>query len=283
MVNKRWQTNGTPQVVSILSGKGGVGKSVLAFNLADQLAAQGMRVLLVDADFAAGSLHLLANTPARVGINEYLTRQLSLREAITAVSTNVSLLAASWNEQLAETRSIPATAKLVNNLRKDASQDFDLIVMDHASGRSNQAATLAHASDLNILVVVPALTSLTDAYGLYKFLAGLNQELSCGLIINRAQTEEEVTYIRTKFPELSKQFLGAQPTFLGSISEHEMVRKAIAAQSPLSVIAPESVSTREMINTANALYDMLLGRPQGGRMNPFGQINKSIATADIRG
>ena len=54
--------------MSLLSGKGGVGKSVLAFNLADQLAGLGYRVLLVDADFALGSLHVLANLNVTCGL-----------------------------------------------------------------------------------------------------------------------------------------------------------------------------------------------------------------------
>jgi flagellar biosynthesis protein FlhG len=283
MTNPRWQSSGAPKVLSVLSGKGGVGKSIIAFNLADQLAAKGNRVLLVDADFACGNLHILSNAPARSGVNEYLTAQLSLQDAITPVCSGVSLLAANWNDDLADHRDVIVTAKFVNALREDAADQFDLIIMDHASGRSKQAAALAHASDLNLMVVIPELTSLTDAYGLFKFLAELNRNFPCGLVINRTQSEEEVSYIRNRFPELARRFLGTQPLFFGAITEHESVRRSVAAQASLSFVAADAAPARELAAIANVLSDMLLGAPSGSRTNPFSQINKSSATADIRG
>lgn len=279
----RYRSQFEPRVLSILSGKGGVGKSVLAFNLAHHFSTLRIRVLLVDADFAAGNLHVLANVPSRVGANEYLTRQLSLGEAITKIDDRLSLLAASWNDRLAEDRNVVVTAQFLNDLRADASSDYDLIIVDHASGRSNQSATLAHASDLNLLVVVPELTSLTDAYALYKFLIGLNRHLPCGLVINRTQSSDEVGYIRTKFPELTQRFLGTSPIYCGFLSESTLVRKSIANQSPWSQMEPGSSSTNELDIIANRLADIVLIDNGPTRANPDITINKVTATADIRG
>ncbi len=272
-----------PRVLSILSGKGGVGKSILAFNLAYRFSTQGIRVLLVDADFANGNLHVLANVQARVGANEYLTRRLPLPEAVININDRLSLLAASWNERLAEDRNVVVTAQFINDLRTDAAGEFDLIIVDHASGRSNQSATLAHASDLNLLVVIPELTSLTDAYGLYKFLVGLNSHLPCGLVINRTQSEDEVGYIRSKFPELTQRFLKTAPIYCGFLSESSLIRKSIANQSPWLQLDFDSASSNELIDIANRLSDMLLLDGEPGRNNPFTTINKVTATADIRG
>ncbi len=94
----------SPRTISILSGKGGVGKSVVAFNLADAMARQGAKVLLVDADFGCGNLHLLANVAVEFGIGEYASRQVPLREAVTTLTGGVDLLASTWNETLGEAR-----------------------------------------------------------------------------------------------------------------------------------------------------------------------------------
>ena len=66
-------------MISILSGKGGVGKTVIAFNLAERLSTAGLRVLLVDCDFACGNSHILANVRPEYGLGNYLAGQLSLK------------------------------------------------------------------------------------------------------------------------------------------------------------------------------------------------------------
>jgi len=77
---------GGPRLVSVLSGKGGVGKSILAFNLAERLAALGLRVLAVDGDVYGGNLHILANRACAVGIGEFIDRRLSLAECRTPLA-----------------------------------------------------------------------------------------------------------------------------------------------------------------------------------------------------
>ena len=79
--------------VSILSGKGGVGKSVIAYNLAELTAQAGRRVLLIDTDRTGGNLHILANSSVEKGLAEFLSAALTLRDAVTPLSDNLDLLA----------------------------------------------------------------------------------------------------------------------------------------------------------------------------------------------
>ena len=82
------------RLVSMLSGKGGVGKSVLAFNLAERLTAAGKRVLLIDLDVDCGNLHILANQACRYGVSQLVAEELTLAEAVTPVNDKLDLLAA---------------------------------------------------------------------------------------------------------------------------------------------------------------------------------------------
>ena len=77
---------GTARLISVLSGKGGVGKTMLALNLAERICCLGYRVLLVDADFTAGNIHVLANVQCQVGVEGFVSGKLTLREAITPVN-----------------------------------------------------------------------------------------------------------------------------------------------------------------------------------------------------
>ena len=175
------------RLVSLLSGKGGVGKSVLTYNLAERLAFRGHRVLLVDLDVYCGNLHILANVSFRYGVTQVVNEDLSLKEAVTFLGDNLDLLATDgrgWPEDISSTR---AAAQLAARLRNEG-QQYDLILIDHPSGKCQSSTVMAAASDINLLVVVPELTSIADACGLYKHLLTTDGSLDCRLLINRPRS-----------------------------------------------------------------------------------------------
>jgi flagellar biosynthesis protein FlhG len=267
--------------VSLLSGKGGVGKSVLAFNLADQLAGLGYRVLLVDADFALGSLHVLANLNVSFGLNEYVAGTRSLAECVVS-ARGVDVLASTWNHELAEARSIEQTARFIEKLRGDSGV-YDFVILDHGSGRSNQAVLMAHGSDLNLLVLVPELTSLADAYGLFKQIITANENIACALLINRCLSGEEAEFIRTRMSEMTRQFLQVVIGYVGFVPEDGAIRHSVAQQQPLALAAPESPACKQAGSIANTIASFD-SRPLPASREAFlKQINKTPATADIRG
>jgi flagellar biosynthesis protein FlhG len=269
------------KVISVLSGKGGVGKSILAFNLADQLTALGFRTLLVDADFSSGSLHVLANVGADRGVNEYLTGALPLSEAVVAVR-GVDLLAATWNAGMAEERSVEQTALLCERLRAESGA-YDFVIFDHSSGRSNQAVLMAHASDLNLLVVIPELTSLADGYGLFKQIIAANRKINCGLVVNRTQSDEEADYIQSRMVGMAETFLRQPVGYLGHVSEDVAVRQAVASQLSLAQAAPQSRAAQQILALTQAISSSPSIPARLSKETASTQINKTAAIADIRG
>jgi flagellar biosynthesis protein FlhG len=283
VLNSRLTSSSSPALISVLSGKGGVGKSIIALNLADQLSLNGYRVLLVDADINAGTLHVLANAAPEFGFHEYSVGSLTLAQSITSLTDRLHLLPALDGTQELSGENRIHSASLVSRLRSDSRGIYDAIIVDHGSGRTNHSATLAHASDLNVLVTIPELTSLTGAYALYKFLVKMDRGISAALVINRTRTEEEIQYIESRFAELSEKFLGQSPQLLGSISEHESVRRAIASQTVLSQVDGSQVVSQQLVAIANALSTSLLPNPTSTWADNNSTINKSSATADTRG
>jgi len=281
-----------PLVISVLSGKGGVGKSVIVFNLAERIAACGYRALAVDTDSLGGNLHLLANVAVQRGLDQYIRQELTLGQAITTLKPNLGLLARAGSDPIDSLVASSGPNHLVNRLRTDGAS-FDIIIIDHGSGISTTAAGIAHASDVCLLVVVPELTSIADGYGLYKYLKNQNQELDCRLLINRAQSSGDAEYLMERFGAMASQFLGSAPIFLGWLSEHPVVAASVSQQRPISQVDQKSVICQQVRGLADKLMDECrhirpldggVGlAPSGGHLAPNSAINNSAATADIKG
>ena len=269
------------RMVSVLSGKGGVGKTVVAFNLAERLAASGRRVLLLDCDFACGNTHILANVRPEYGLGNYLAGQLSLKEAVTTVSDNFDLLTATGIGEMIDSGNVSAAAHLAERLQSE-SRDYDMIVCDHAGGVGDAATVLAHACDVSIVVVLPELMSISDSYGLYKYLSEKNDRIDCRLLVNRAQDADEAHYIHQKFCAMTERFLNRVPGYLGHLMESEDIRKSVAGQRPVADIAPDSAVLSRLGDVIQRLTGVVERHGESRQPLMEASINNEPATADIK-
>ncbi|UCG61019.1 MAG: AAA family ATPase [Candidatus Zixiibacteriota bacterium] len=272
------------RIVSICSGKGGVGKSILAFNLAERLASMGVRVLLIDADSNCGDLHVLANIEVSCGFREFVRGQLTLAEAVISTRYGFDMLAAGAGEVLRTDADITPVAECMAALRTQSSP-YDIIIMDHSSGVSKATEVMAHASDIVLLLLVPELTSISDAFGLFKHLKHTDSGIDCRLVVNRAESAEEADYIRTKFQAITRRFIGSSPVYLGDVAEAAEIRKGVASQTAVAQIAPEAHVTQTLKTLAGRLLEAC-GRSTAAQTNEQldveNEINKTTALADIR-
>ena len=238
-------------MISILSGKGGVGKSVIAFNLADCLQRRSFRTLLIDASQSGGNQHILANVPVSYGLTQYADGTLSLAEAVTTIREGLDLLAAPGNE-LHRDEDNSSSVQFIQKLLADAAR-YDVVIIDHGSGLPDRSTHIARNSDLNLLVLVPELTSISDAYGLFKHLSKNRRTTDCRLLVNRAQSDDEAEYIQSKFVAMAQRFLGVTPLYTGFIPEDIAVRGAIASQTALSEKFPDAPSSLALRHLADAI------------------------------
>jgi flagellar biosynthesis protein FlhG len=266
-------------IISILSGKGGVGKSVLAFNLAERMADRGYRVLLVDADISSGNLHVLANAASDAGLQEPVTKRRTLSEAVISVSDRFDLLISSSSVAIEDFGRITPGVDFIRSLRAQSGA-YDFVLIDHMSGVSRFATTIAHGSDLLLIVLVPELTSIADAYGLLKYLVQSETSVSIRLLINRVIDDAEAGYISARFESVAQQFLSRSPATVGHVIEDDAVRRAIAAQQPVAVVDSGCAAVQNL----NSLIDRLASY-RDALTDPITipKINETTAAADIKG
>lgn len=224
----------------------------------------------------------LANIHAEYGIAQYASGELSLREAVISLHTGLDILAATRSDVLAEGKDVSATARFLERLRSDA-VEYDLAILDHGSGVSNQAIVMAHASDLNLLVLIPELTSIADCYGLYKLLLGANRRTDCQVLVNRTQDQAEAEYIVEKFTAMTDRFLGQTPGFIGHVPEDSTVRAAVAAQAPIYQVDTNSPAARALNEVSRILAETPAAPLAAEPAITPQAISKTPATADIKG
>ena len=271
------------KVISLLSGKGGVGKSMLTFNLGERLAAEGYRVLMVDADIACGNLHILANAQCVPSFVDFVEGARRLTDSICQISNLLDLLP-SPNSVLDE--EIPrleiCLSDLIARIRVQA-VDYDLVLIDHPSGISNRITETASNCDANLLVIAPELTSIADGYGLFKRLMSQDKTLDCRFLINRAESKAEAEHVAGKFLAMTERFIGRTPDFAGYLIESQLIKTSIGRQLPIAAIEPQSNDIQSLKDISHRLVRSLQIGLQSHQVANSEDINLRPAMADTRG
>ncbi len=243
-------------VVAIASGKGGVGKTNLAVNLAIVLAQQGLRITLVDADLGMANADVLCGLmPGR-----RLDRAISSRDRLTdlAISAPGGFRLVPGSVGVAQLAELPSRARdlLVEGLA-DLDETSDLILVDTAAGAGVGVLSFLRAADLALIVTTPEPTAITDAYGLIKCLthAGLSHGQTSAsqarvgsgrsvgdlrLVVNQSMDSAEGEAVYRRIEAVCARFLAVELGFLGSMCVDRAVPEAVRARHPFTLGKPTS-------------------------------------------
>jgi len=264
-----------PRLIAVASGKGGVGKSIITYNLAQHLSAVG-RVLIIDCDFMTGNQHLLGNARPSLGWQDICHGTVTLSEAVCHLTDRLDLLATTGATSPAAIPEIKKLANWLSELRTTCAR-YDYIMIDTAAGILPHSNLILHSVDEVILLTTPELTAISDCYALYKILVTDNANIIASLLVNYESRSEEITYIFEKFTAIADQFLGHSPAFFGSLGSDRTLVEAVACQKGIAEFAPNSLANKEFAGLAQRLT----GNPTGATIN-LEDININAQAADIR-
>jgi flagellar biosynthesis protein FlhG len=243
--------------LALASGKGGVGKTVLAVSLGHALVRAGARVLLVDADLG------LANVDVQLGLvdDRHLGRALAegrplaemiLREETTGLDL---LLGPSGWRSLAGLDG-EALERLAAEIEL-ASRAYDVTLLDLPAGIGARTLRLARLARRVLLVATPEPTALTDTYALLK--VGLRDHAGLGLVVNMAEDRAEGAGAARTLATTARRFLGRDLPLLGIVRRDPRVADAIARQRPLLARHPTAPAAADIEELAR----LLLGAERG--------------------
>ena len=218
--------------IAVASGKGGVGKTTIAVNLALTLSQMGSKVSLMDADFGLANAHILLGINPKKTIRDVLKNNMLIEDVIETGPQGLKFI--SGGNGLIDILNIEKNSKyqLIRSL--DSIEKFtDTLIVDIPAGASENSMTFASAVDRLVIVLVGEPTSFMDAYTFIK-TAKLDYNLhNFSIIVNMADNDKAAEETFQKFQKIVDKFLDANLTFAGSIPRTKKIQNAIIRKLPI--------------------------------------------------
>jgi flagellar biosynthesis protein FlhG len=255
------------RVISVTSGKGGVGKSSVVTNLAVSLAAKGNRVLLLDGDFGLANLDILLDLRPRGTIRDVLHGGRDPEDILARVSANVDILPASSG--LLEMTNIGLEEKgRLLELMQVFERSYDLLLIDTGAGISDEVTWLNSSAEEIVVVATPEPTSIADAYALMKVLNQKHKIKDFRLLVNQARSEAEALRVYQQITAVSDRFLNVSIDYLGHVLWDDLWTHAIRQRKPMVSAFPGSKAAKNFDRLADTL-GKLPERMQAAVAAPF--------------
>lgn len=236
------------RVIAITSGKGGVGKTNLAVNLAVSLQAAGKRVLLIDADIGMANVNVLMGRVTNRSLIDLLNDETELEDIVEEGIQGVKYISgvAGVEAALSVNR---AAQRMIHRKLGNCSKIADIIIIDTGAGLNRYVIEFILAAHEVLLVTTPEPTALADAYAVVKAYSKYTEKRSIKLIVNRIRDESECTEVTERLNQTTQKFLQLSIDCLGYVYEDRAVRDAVNNQEPFVLMkpnAPASLCVKEL-------------------------------------
>ncbi len=247
------------RVITVTSGKGGVGKSNVAINLAVQFRTAGKRVLIFDADFGLANIEVMFGAIPKHSLADLIYQGASIKDVITWGPMGIGFISGGSGIAGMGNLSRDHLDYLIRNL-SELDTMADVIIIDTAAGISEAVLEFLVASREIILVTTPEPTSITDSYSLLKALnlhTKFNKdETKVKVITNKVETTEEGKQLYSKLSAVVNRYLKLNMEFLGVIPYDNSLVKAVMQQSPVLISNPQAKAAKAFQDVANTLMDI---------------------------
>lgn len=246
------------RVITVTSGKGGVGKSNTAINLAIQFRKMGKRVIILDADFGLANIEIMFGAVPKHNLCDLIYQGKNIKEIITWGPMDVGFISGGSGIAGMSNLSRDYLNYIIHNLVQLDSL-ADVIIVDTGAGISDAVLEFLVASGEIILITTPEPTSITDSYSLLKALSRhpryQAETTAIKMIANRVSKEEEGQILYNKLNAVVSRYLKIPFVFLGSVPQDDKLQQAVMQQTPVSIQNPNAKASIAYENIAEKLMD----------------------------
>ena len=257
----------TPTILSVMAGKGGVGKSTIALNLALAATERVSNVLLVDADPNLGNLDIMLGESPRYRLGHILRDEVDIDDALFSPFPGLHMLAGSSGDQEYPAFSAERYERLFDGLAATETHS-DLVVIDTGAGLNRENIECALHSDEVLVVSTVEPSAILDAYALIKTVTASRSDIPLSILMNQVRSPRDADEGAGKLIQAVRRFLGVTPRYAGYIPWDEKVGMAIMSQSPLLVQSPRTAASLSMQSIAAGILDHRTHHKIGKRMVP---------------
>jgi len=234
------------KVLTITSGKGGVGKTNITVNLAVALSDMGYRVVVIDADLGLSNIDVMLGIMPKYTLLDVIKNEKSIIEILSKGPKNVKFISGgSGAEELVRLNANELEIFIKNIAMLD--KIADIILIDTGAGITDSVLRFVMAANDVILVTTPEPTAMSDAYALIKAIGTRDDKKRINLIINKSESAIEAQTVTQKLNAVASKFLKIKLNFLGYLSNDPIVSKAVKQQNPFLITFPNSIASKNMI------------------------------------
>lgn len=240
---RRAASPGPVQVIAVTGGKGGVGKTSVAVNLATTLASQGRRVMLLDGDLGLANVDVFLGLSPRYTMAHVLNGERTLEEIILEAPHGLQIVPGASG--VADLANLSAAGHLgLVQAFSALSARVDTLIVDTSAGISHSVMQFSQAAQHVLLVVCDEPASMTDAYALAKVLSRNHGVTKFHVLANMARSPGEGSALFDKLQRVTSRFLDITLEYIGEIPEDPYLRRSIREQRPVVVAFPACPAAR---------------------------------------
>ncbi len=256
------------RVISIASGKGGVGKTNVSVNLAMAMNGMGKKVMLMDADLGLANIDVMLGIHPVHNLSHVISGERSLEEVIVEGPAGLQIIPASSGVRNMAELTPEEHIGLVRAF-SELSNDIDVLLVDAAAGISDSVISFSRAAQEVIIVVCDEPASITDAYALMKVLNrehGINR---FHILVNMVTSVQQGRELFGKMLKVTDKFLDVTLDFMGTVPFDEYLRKAVQRQRAVFDAYPRSRAALAFKKLAQAADKWPMAGQAGGHLEFF--------------
>ncbi len=258
------QSSQATKVISVTSGKGGVGKTAVVANIGICLARLGKKVLILDADLGLANIDVVLGLTPPYNLNHFFSGEKELESIMVQGPHDMRILPAGSGLQSFIQLDSDQKLRLLEGL-DSLNFEFDFVLIDTEAGISENVTYFNTAAQEILLVTTPDPTAITDAYALMKLLSTKYHEKHFNLVVNMAQDENEALDVYRKLSIVSNRYLDISIDYFGSIPFNRQMADAIRKQQAIVELYPSSQISNAFVNLTDRVAAMISSRALKGR------------------
>ena len=229
----RWENIIKPTVISVTSGKGGVGKTLTTVNLAVAARSMGNEVLILDGDLGLANVDVVLGLQARYNINDILEGQASIQDIILTGPLGIRIIPSGSGISQLTTLSHVQRVQLWDQI-DEFKERFDVLFVDTGAGISPSVVHFNACADDVVVVTTPEPHAMTDAYAMIKVIHENSHDKRINLLVNMARSETEAVKIFERIFDVTNRFLKFEIMYAGYVPLDPQVQKSVSIRRAAS-------------------------------------------------